>query len=280
MQTPLKVLIQYIAPQHLLTRMVRCLADCRWKWFKTWSIKRLIRVHHVDPSEALIEDLGAYPTFNSFFTRHLKPALRPIAHGANQIVSPADGSISQLGKIDADTILQAKNFNYSATTLLGGSEVIARSFYNGSFATIYLAPRNYHRVHMPFSGKLRQTIYIPGQLFSVNQLTAKTVPHLFTRNERLVCIFDTSMGPMAVVLVGAMLVGQIETVWPCDLQTKKISIKNYPESPTLEAGAELGHFKMGSTVIVLFAKNQMEWASQLQETVEVKMGQSIGLKIS
>ena len=209
----LHVLLQYCAPQKTLSRFVGILANCRWVWFKNWAIKRLIRKYHVDKSEALLENLDDYPTFNSFFTRRLKPELRPIAAGDKTIISPVDGCISQIGKIDGDTIFQAKKFHFSTTSLLGGSIEDAQLFHQGQFATVYLAPRDYHRVHMPLTGTLIKSTYIPGQLFSVNQFTTQSVPNLFARNERLYCLFETAAGPMAVILAGAMLVSSIKTVW-------------------------------------------------------------------
>jgi phosphatidylserine decarboxylase len=276
MPKPFNVLIQYCCPQHFITKITGWLAECRFKWFKNWAIKRLIRKYHVNITEALSDNLDDYPNFNSFFTRRLKPELRPITAGTQDIASPADGCVSQIGEIHDDTILQAKGFNYSARTLLGGSHELAQRFLGGKFATIYLAPKDYHRVHMPLTGKLRETTYIPGDLFSVNKITAETVPNLFARNERLVSIFDTSSGPMAIILVGAMLVGHIETVWPMQHSRKKISTERYSTEIELQRGAELGLFKIGSTVIVLFGKDQIKWNSQLQAGSLVKMGEEIG----
>ncbi len=276
MSKPFKVLVQYCCPQHAITKVVGWIAECRFKWFKNWAIKRLIRKYHVNIAEALSDNLDDYPHFNSFFTRRLKPELRPISAGIHDIASPADGCVSQIGDIRDDTILQAKGFNYSATTLLGGSEELARNFLGGKFATIYLAPKDYHRVHMPLTGKLRETTYIPGDLFSVNKITAETVPNLFARNERLVSIFDTDAGPMAVILVGAMLVGHIETVWPIQHSRKKITTERYSTEIELQRGAELGLFKMGSTVIVLFGKDQIEWNSRIQADSLIKVGELIG----
>ncbi len=276
MPKPFYVLMQYCCPQHFATKIVGCIVECRWKWFKNWAISRFIKKYHVNIAEALSDNLDDYPNFNSFFTRRLKPEVRPVAEGALQIASPADGCVSQIGDIHEDTILQAKGFNYSVTTILGGSKELAQQFQNGKFATIYLAPKDYHRVHMPITGKLRETIYIPGDLFSVNKLTTETVPNLFTRNERLVCIFDTKVGPMAVILVAAMLVGYIETVWPMQHSRKKISREDYATDIQLERGDELGLFKMGSTVIMLFGKEQIEWSSAFGESSLVKMGEGIG----
>lgn len=278
--TRFNIFIQYCCPQHLLSRLTGILAECRWKWFKNWAIKRLIRKYQVNLSEALSENIADYPTFNSFFTRQLKPELRPIASGAMEIASPADGCISQIGQIQQQTILQAKGFSFTTTQLLGGAETLAYSFLNGHFATFYLAPRDYHRVHMPLAGTLRTTIYIPGQLFSVNQVTAQAVPNLFARNERLVCLFDTENGLMAVILVGAMLVGSIQTVWPMPKFTRKIATQHYSNGLHLARGAELGHFRMGSTVIVLFGKDQICWLEALKENGVVKMGECIGSSLA
>lgn len=264
MKISFNVLLQYCCPKHFVSRCVGILANCRWVWFKNWAIKRLIRKHHVDVSEAVSNQLSDYPSFNHFFTRHLKPECRPIAAGPNTMASPADSTVSQTGRIENGTLLQAKNFFFSAETLLGGSADRAKIFQQGSFTTFYLAPRNYHRVHMPITGTLRETIYIPGSLFSVNPLTTSSVPHLFARNERLVCIFDTAFGEMAVVLVGAMLVGKIKTAWD-----------NQQSQVILQKGDELGYFEMGSTVIVLCANPHVQWSIQAND--DVKMGEAVAV---
>lgn len=276
MSKPLYVLVQYCCPQRKLTQFFGWMAECRWKWFKNWAIKRLIRKYHVNLSEAASENLDDYPNFNSFFTRQLKPALRPVALGSHTLSSPADGCVSQIGKIQNESILQAKNFNYTTVSLLGGAQTLAQSFEDGSFVTIYLAPRDYHRVHMPITGKLLETTYIPGKLFSVNQVTAQTVPNLFARNERLVCLFETAIGPVAIILVGAMLVGNIQTVWPMNHPRNEITTERYSDGLVLERGAELGLFKLGSTVIMLFPKGKMEWSATLQENSIVRVGEEIG----
>jgi phosphatidylserine decarboxylase len=258
---------QYLIPQHALTRFAGWVAECRWPWLKNRLIYWFIKRYSVDMSAALIESPEAYSNFNSFFTRQLKPELRPIVAGNHQLASPSDSSISQIGKIHHHTLVQAKGFDFDLLSLLGGKKEIADLFYDGSFATLYLSPKDYHRVHMPFSGKLRETIYIPGQLFSVNNQTAASVPKLFARNERLVCLFDTAAGPMAVIMVGAMIVGSINTVWQ----------NNTDKEVHLNKGEELGHFKLGSTVILLFAKNKIDWAPGLQKDTIVHMGQLLGI---
>ncbi len=276
MSKPMYVLLQYCCPQRKITQFVGWLAECRWKWFKNWAIKRLIRKYHVNLSEAASENLDDYPNFNSFFTRQLKPECRPIPPGADILSSPADGCVSQIGKIHDDILIQAKQFYYTTVSLLGGSETLAHRFENGNFATLYLAPKDYHRVHMPIRGKLLETTYIPGKLFSVDQVTTQSVPNLFSRNERLVCIFETEIGPVAVILVGAMLVGNIETVWPMQHPRNEITTEHYANGVVLERGAELGLFKMGSTVILLFPKGKVEWESALQENSAVKVGEAMG----
>jgi len=270
----LKVLPQYLAPQHTLTRVLGWLCESRWSWLKNWMIQTFIRRYQVNMQDAQIENPLDYPTFNHFFIRHLKPELRPVVQGVDQIACLVDGCVSQIGKIAQDSLFQAKGFYYNLSTLLG-NEKNAMSFIDGNFATLYLAPRDYHRVHMPCSGTLRETTYIPGQLFSVNQLTTSVVPKLFTRNERLVCLFDTEQGPMAIILVGAMLVGSIHTTWdeaPC---ANKMVSKNHT-GIHLNRGEELGYFKLGSTVIVVFGKNKVAWNENLQPETHVKMGELLG----
>lgn len=277
MHKPFSVLIQYLLPQHALTKLAGYLGESRQPWLKNHLIRYFLQHYDIDMKAAQLENPYDYPSFNSFFTRQLKPDQRPIA-GNPHIASPADGFISQLGKIEQNALLQAKGFYFNLTNLLGGSEKLAAEFQNGQFATIYLSPKDYHRVHMPITGKLRETIFIPGKLFSVNQATAATVPNLFARNERLVCIFDTEIGPMAVILVGAMLVGSIETVWQAQTKANTVTQESFPDGIQLDRGAELGLFKMGSTVIVLFAKDQVEWSPNLQTDSVVRMGQSLGYK--
>ncbi len=279
MKDSLFILLQHLLPQHALSRLVGRLANCRTPWIKSTFIKWFAKRYRVNMAEAQQEDLNQYPCFNDFFTRELKPGMRPLAD--SQLVSPADGAISQLGAIDYGRIFQAKGRGYGLSTLLGGYTDLAEPFINGRFATIYLSPRDYHRVHMPVTGTLRETIYIPGDLYSVNQTTAAGVDNLFARNERLVAVFDTEYGPMAMVLVGAMIVAGIETVWAGQVapqQTKPWRIEHNPqpsEPVILEKGQEMGRFKLGSTVILLFGKDAIEWSSQLQAGSAVQLGQAI-----
>lgn len=272
----LKVFPQYIAPQRALGWLARVLANSRKPWLKNLLIGYFVKRYPVNMSDAVIENPYDYPSFNCFFTRKLKPEFRPIAQDPKQIVCPVDGCVSQISKIEKDILLQAKGFNYNLKALLGGSGKRAKLFEDGNFATLYLAPKDYHRVHMPMNGKLRESIFIPGELFSVSQNTAEAIPNLFARNERLVCIFDTESGPMAVILVGAMIVGSIDTVWHAKTNTRKINVESFGGTLELERGKELGLFKLGSTVIVLFAKDKVAWANSLKENAKVMMGQSIG----
>lgn len=279
----LNVYLQYLVPQHALSRFMGYLGNCRWTWFKNLFIQFFIKHYHVDMSAAQEPNPQNYACFNDFFTRALKPNARPITQGKNEIASPADGNISQLGQINAHRIIQAKGFDFDVMRLLGGSAERAEPFKEGIFVTIYLAPKDYHRVHMPVSGTLQEMIYIPGHLFSVNQQTAARVPNLFARNERVVCIFDTAFGPMALVLVGAMIVGSMETVWAGPiLANKTIQQWSYQEHPIrLDRGEEMGRFKMGSTVIVLFGSEAIRWVatelnSPLYPGTSVQLGQKIG----
>lgn len=278
------IFFQYVLPHHTLSRLIGRLAECRAPWFKNRLITWFINTYQVNMSEAQLEDPSAYQHFNDFFTRALKSDARPLDATANAVLSPADGAISQIGSIEHGRIFQAKGHSFSLLELLGGNAQHAAPFMGGSFATVYLSPKDYHRVHMPLTGTLREMIYIPGRLFSVNQTTAEAVPELFARNERVVCIFDTERGPMAVVLVGAMIVASIETVWegvitPPLRQLRRFDYSQASRQPiTLEKGAELGRFKLGSTAIVLFAKNHVTWDSQLTETSAVKMGQRMALE--
>jgi len=272
------ITFQHIVPQHLLSRSVGTLAASENTFVKNTFIKNFAAKYQVNMAEALEENPLAYKSFNDFFTRALKPNARPIAADSKAIISPADGAISQIGHISADKIFQAKGHDYSVTTLLGGDEQRAAEFIGGQFATVYLSPKDYHRVHMPFTGKLTQMIYVPGDLFSVNTTTAENVPNLFARNERVVCLFDTEVGQMAVVLVGAMIVAGIATAWAGNLapQGKKVVTTNYDGSITLKKGDELGRFYLGSTAIVLFGANVMQWRDSLTATTPVRMGEAMG----
>lgn len=269
---------QHLAPQHGLSRLVGTLAASKNPLVKKAFIKLFHDRYQIDMSLAEIEELSRFSSFNEFFTRALKVDARPVDASPTSIVSPADGAISQLGKIDGDEIFQAKGQNFSLNQLIGDA-VLAQHFVGGEFATVYLSPRDYHRVHMPFAGRLTDTIYVPGKLFSVNTVTAENVPALFARNERLVCLFDTSVGRMAVVLVGAMIVAGIECV-----ATGKIKpsgkLEHRKHDLQLDKGAELGRFYLGSTAIVLFENSRINWLAPFEAGSTVMMGQAMGTVIN
>ncbi len=275
------IIMQYLLPQHLLSRLVGKLAETEVPWLKDLLISRFISQYQVDMSEAADPDYRNYKNFNAFFTRALKDNARPIAHGPQDIACPADGAISQLGKIIDGRIFQAKGQDYSLLQLLGGDREAAALFAGGSFATVYLSPRDYHRVHMPLAGTLQSMSYVPGALFSVNTTTAENVQGLFARNERAVCLFDTEAGPMAVILVGALIVAGIETAWDGQIAPPPSGIKttDYRKGAReihLEKGAEMGRFKLGSTAIVLFAKDRAKWAEKFAATTPTRLGEVLG----
>lgn len=281
MKDRLFILSQYLLPHHLLSRLIGFAAECRAAWFKDRLIGWFAKQYQVNMSEAQVEDLTAYEHFNAFFTRALKDGARPLDSAPGTILCPADGAVSQLGPIEQGRIFQAKGHSYSVLELLGGDAQVAAPFMGGDFATIYLSPKDYHRVHMPLAGTLKEMVYVPGRLFSVNQTTAENVPGLFARNERVVCLFDTERGPMAVVLVGAMIVASVETVWaglvtPPKRQLKTTRYDEAARAPiNLEKGGELGRFKLGSTAIVLFGPQQVQWAEGLAAGSPVRMGEAL-----
>ncbi|MGI3744426.1 phosphatidylserine decarboxylase [Pseudomonas sp. 15A4] len=285
MKQRLFILFQYLLPHHLLSQLAGCVAECRVRWFKNAFTQWFARRYQVDMSQAQVEDITGYQHFNDFFTRALKPGARPLDPTPGAILSPADGAVSQLGPIEHGRIFQAKGHSYSVLELLGGDARLSAPFMGGEFATVYLSPKDYHRVHMPLAGTLREMVYVPGRLFSVNQTTAENVPELFARNERVVCLFDTERGPMAVVLVGAMIVASIETVWaglvtPYKRELKTFRYDEAARAPIhLEKGAELGRFKLGSTAIVLFGPNQVKWSELLAAGSPVQMGQGLALPL-
>lgn len=279
MNSRLFIGLQHLVPQHALSRAAGWLAETEVPFIKNTFISWFVNRYNVDMSLAAETNPTAYKNFNAFFTRALKSDARPIDSASNSIVCPADGAISQLGDIVDGRIFQAKGQDYSVDELLG-DDGIAAEFAGGTFATVYLSPRDYHRVHMPFAGTLRKTISVPGELFSVNTVTAENVPRLFSRNERLVAIFDTEVGPMAVVLVGAMIVAGIETVWDtptAPFASRTIVKQDHTAKPVhLEKGAEMGRFKLGSTAIVLFARDKMAWSDTYKATTPTRMGEAFG----
>ncbi len=275
--------VQYPLPHHLLSRLVHWLTRLSAGPVHRMAIRLFIRIMGVDRTDALNPDPAQYGSFNAFFTRALKPGARVIARGSPRFVSPVDGTVSQLGRIESGQLIQAKGQDYSLRDLLL-DDSLAEEFSQGRFVTIYLAPNNYHRIHMPAGGKLRATHYLPGRLFSVNQATAACVPGLFARNERVVCVFDSENGPFAMVLVGALFVGSIETVWageitpgtarrPTRWQCGEQAAGHRPM--TLMQGAEMGRFNMGSTVILLGAKAGSDWVGDLEPGKAVTMGEAL-----
>jgi phosphatidylserine decarboxylase len=280
MKTFLFIILQYLLPQHGLSRIAGWLANTRIAWIKTRFIHWFIKQYHVDMSIAANPDPDSYTCFNNFFTRSLAEGQRPITPHANAIACPADGCISQLGKIKHGQLFQAKGHEYRLLELVGGDSDIAKHFIDGSFATIYLSPKDYHRVHMPLAGTLETMIHVPGNLFSVNESTAHHVPRLFARNERVVVVFNTHAGPMAIIMVGAMIVASIETVWAGLITPKKQQPQRtdyqQTQSISLRKGDEMGQFKLGSTAIILFGKDASNWQENLQAGSIVKMGEAIG----
>lgn len=272
--------IQWPLPQHLLSRLAGYLARSELPWIRGPFIRAFIRVFGVDLSEAQRTSPEDYHSFNDFFTRALKPGARPLDEREDSILCPADGTVSALGSIRNGDLLQAKGHHYALRDLLGGDSTLAGEFSNGHFATIYLSPSDYHRVHMPFGGELRELIYVPGRLFSVNEATTRYTPNLFARNERCICVFDTPRGPAAVILVGAMLVAGIETVFTGQITPLPRALQRHtlsgPPSRNLEKGEELGRFLLGSTVIVLLPEGAAHWEETLGSGSKVRMGERMG----
>ena len=284
MKDKLFIASQYVLPHHALSRLVGGLAACETSWLKNLLIRNFMRQFDIQLDEAERTAYQDYHSFNDFFTRALKADARPLDTQDGCIPSPVDGAVSQLGQIEQGQIFQAKGQSYSLTELLGGDRDRAKPFMGGEFATLYLSPRDYHRVHMPVTGTLREMVYVPGALFSVNQTTAENVPGLFARNERLVAIFDTDSGPVAMVLVGAMIVAAIETVWAGRITPLKreVRVTDYqnPEPISLNVGDEMGRFLLGSTVILCFPPDTIEWDENLTSGSEVRMGKSIAQRRS
>lgn len=274
----LAILPQYLLPKRLLTDTLGKLASLEGGRLTTAVIRGFIRRYRVDMGQALDPDPASYPTFQDFFTRALVPGARPI--DAAPFVSPVDGTISQFGTIGQGRIFQAKGHDYSATALLGGDAALAAQFDNGSFATLYLSPADYHRVHMPCAGRLTRMVYVPGTLFSVNQTAARYVPGLFARNERLVCVFESDNGPFVLVLVGAAVVGAIATVWHGAVNQPRpgeVREWRYAENPvSLEKGQEMGRFYLGSTVVALFPQGCIDFNPHWAPGGTIRMGACMG----
>ena len=272
------VAVQRILPKHFLSRAIGKLAESTQPWLKNLLIRSAIKVFDIDLEEAKSDSLESYDSFNAFFTRELRDGVRPIDHHHDSVCCPADGMVSQAGKIDKNRIMQAKGINYSVARLIGDSAT-SEHYQDGSFATIYLSPRDYHRVHMPVSGKLIKTRYVPGDLFSVNDLTAQGLPDLFARNERLVCEFESELvGHFTVILVGAMLVAGIETVWGGTQSAGDGTVEEIDFSDRdliYSKGEEIGRFKFGSTAIMLFQKGAVSGIEHLRVHQIMQMGEAI-----
>jgi phosphatidylserine decarboxylase len=278
-------LLQSVLPKHVLSRFIHRLMRTRRPWLKRLLIQQFMKGYAVNMQEAAASDPHAYESFNAFFTRALRTDARTWLSGTEAIISPVDGMTSQAGRIEDEALLQAKGHTYSLSDLLARDTDLTASFRHGAYACIYLAPFNYHRIHMPLSGRLRGTVYVPGHLFSVNAATVRTVSGVFARNERVICDFDTALGRMAVILVGALFVGSIETVWCGEVNPPPRGRTGVRRIDTgigteLAQGVELGRFNMGSTVILLFERERIEWSPQLVPGAVLQLGTSIGQRRS
>jgi phosphatidylserine decarboxylase len=270
--------LQHLLPQHLLSRLVRGVTRSRIGILRTALIRAFLRGYPVDLSEAVHSDPADYPSFNDFFTRRLRPGARPPDPDPHAVLCPVDGCVSQAGALDGDLLVQAKGIRYQAGALLGGGASEVAPFAGGSFATLYLAPHNYHRVHMPLAGTLLRARFVPGDLYSVNAATAAGVPGLFTRNERIACLFDTAAGPMALVLVGALFVGSMSLSWCGEVRAPGRAVHELPvRDPiiALDRGAEFGCFNMGSTVVLMFPPGGPSLVEGLRPGRAVRVGERI-----
>ena len=275
------VLIQRLLPQRLMGRLVYRLARCRWRWVSRPLIRWFAHRHAVDLREAEYDHLESYASLNEFFTRRLKPGARPITGGERTLISPVDGFLTQFGSADGGEMIQAKGLSYRLEALLGEPAERVAALMSGACATLYLAPHQYHRVHLPLAGVLRRTRYIPGKRYSVNARTAAVVPGLFCRNERVVCWFETAAGPMAVVLVGALNVSSIGTAWLGEIASGSGRVWEAAEpsgrgsSRGFGRGEEIGRFNLGSTVVMVLPPEQVEWRLELKPGQAVRMGQAL-----
>ena len=275
------VLPQYLLPKQALTHFAGFVASRERGWVTTEIIRRFVAKYQVNMAEALDSNITGYLTFNDFFTRALKPGARPLAQA--DLVCPVDGAVSQFGAIEHDQIFQAKGHRYSTTELVGGDAALAAPYQDGHFATIYLSPKDYHRIHMPAGGRLSRMIYVPGELFSVNPVTARGVPGLFARNERVVCVFESARGPFVLVLVGATIVGSMATVWHGVVNPPRGKVVRewlYPASPDepavdLKQGDEMGRFLLGSTVVLLFPKGPLRFNPDWVPGRSVRLGEAM-----
>lgn len=280
----LKALPQYLMPGHLVSRLIYRFTRIRNPRIKNSFTHWFIKQFGINLDEAIESDPSAYEHFNAFFTRELKPGVRPIIEGEANVACPVDGAVSQAEPIRDGRVFQAKGHDYSLETLLGGSTERAAPFQGGIFTTIYLSPRDYHRIHMPVTGTLKEMVHVPGRLFSVNPATARVIPDLFARNERVVSIFDTAFGPMAMVKVGAVNVGSVETVWAGEVTPpagRVVRAWHYEgaEAITLQKGEEMARFNMGSTVVLVFGPDAIEWAEGIKAEEKVQLGQLLGQRV-
>ena len=277
MSDSFKVRLQYLLPKQALTAFAGWVASRRWGDLTTQLITWFVGKYQVNMAEAANPDIASYPSFNDFFTRALKPGARPLATA--DLICPVDGAISQFGAIKRDQIFQAKGHHYSTTALVGGDAALAAQFQDGSFATLYLSPRDYHRIHMPCDGRLRRMIYVPGDLFSVNPTTARGVPGLFARNERVVCVFDSPAGPFVLTLVGATIVGSMATVWHGVVNPPRLAAarewRYADQAPELKQGDEMGRFLLGSTVVMLFPKSALAFNAAWAAGGAVRLGEAM-----
>jgi len=271
---------QYLIPKQALTVFAGYVAGRERGWVTTEIIRRFVAKYQVNMDEAANSDIASYLTFNEFFTRALKPGVRPLADA--DLISPVDGAISQFGRIEHDQIFQAKGHRYSTTALVGGDAALAAQFQNGSFATLYLSPKDYHRIHMPCDGRLARMVYVPGELFSVNPVTARGVPGLFARNERVVCVFESPRGPFVLILVGATIVGSMATVWHGVVNPprgKQVRVWDYgpnaESAVVLRRGEEMGRFLLGSTVVMLFPAGPLRFNPDWAPGRAIRLGEAM-----
>ncbi len=277
MSDRLAVLPQYLLPKQALTTLAGKFASARLGGLTTSVIRWFVGRYNVNMAEAANPDIASYTSFNDFFTRALKPGARPLAPA--DLICPVDGAISQFGPIAKDQVFQAKGHTYSTTALVGGDAAAAARFDNGHFATLYLSPRDYHRIHMPCAGELTRMVHVPGDLFSVNPTTARGVPGLFARNERVVCFFESAQGPFVLVLVGATIVGSMATVWHGQVNPPRTGVLrqwDYAKGQVrLQQGEEMGRFLLGSTVVMLFPQGPLQFNPQWSPTRPIQLGEAM-----
>ncbi len=273
------IFLQHILPQHGLSALMHKLARCKTPWVKNAIIKTFIEQFAVDMSEAVESNPEAYETFNAFFTRQLRKDVRPLERGRKTIACPVDGAISQIGNIENGEIFQAKDKSFNLSALLG-NDALSSNFEDGQFTTLYLSPKDYHRIHFPIGGTIKKMVHVPGELFSVNQTTVDAIDELFARNERVIAFFDTPAGPMAMVMVGAIFVSSIETVWYGEVTPPRHNqIRSWvynDKKLKYKKNEEMARFNMGSTVVLLYGKNKVTWLKELAAGDTVKLGQVIG----